>query len=90
MIHLNQDFYNDLAQELITLIYDNESVEGVIEMRVMCSMGCEAEVIFAFNATNFSIDRGLESINYLVLGFQGGRRASTDFNSTILSSIIDE
>ncbi len=90
MIHLNQDFYNDLAQELITLIYDNDSVEGVIELSIKHAEGKAVDIVFAFNAINFSLDRGLESINYLILAFQDNARISTDFDSTILSAIIEQ
>lgn len=84
MICLNPDFYDDLAQELITQIIDNESDEGVVEIAV----GPNTHVIFAFSEVDYTLERGLNSLSYLVLGFQGGRREATDFCAAILDGKI--
>ncbi len=84
MIHLNGDFYNELAQELVTLIYDKEKNDGVIEIKVN-----NVDVIFAFNAANYTIERGLESINYLIIALDGDVRCSTDFSEDMLNDIIE-
>lgn len=75
MICLNPDFYDALAQELITQIVDQGSDEGVVEMPV----GPNAHLIFAFSAVDYTLAYGIRSMNYLILGFKDGRRDSTDF-----------
>ncbi len=89
MIHLDDDYYNDLAQELITLIYDKGEVEGVVELRVRDQRGRAAEVIFGFNASYFTLERGLESMNYILIALVDSRRCSTDFEPSRLATILD-
>lgn len=90
MIHLDSDFYNELAQELITAIYDKELLEGVIELKVLIAKNRYADIIFAFNSEGFTIAHGIEEINYLIIALEGTIRCSTDFDSNKLSTILDE
>lgn len=90
MIHLNPDFYDDLAQELITAITDECKNEGVIELQIQTTQNSPAEVLFAFNSVDYTLAYGLRSMNYLMLAFEGGVRVSTDFDADRLSAIIEE
>lgn len=89
ILHLNQDFYNELAQELVTLIYDEENSEGVVELKILIAKGKYADIIFAFSAADFSIEKGLESICYLIIALDGQKRCATDFEPQKLSPLID-
>ena len=75
MITLNSDFYDSLAQELITQIADRGFDEGVVEVPI----GTNAHVVFAFSNVDYTLECGISSMSYLVLGFKDGRRDSTDF-----------
>lgn len=91
MIQLNQDFYNDLAQELITQVCDKNCADGVVELKVT-SPNCEqiTEILFAFNNADYTLQNGLSSLNYLILAFSGGVRCSVDFNAEILEQMLAE
>lgn len=84
MISLPTEFYDLLAQELVTQIMDKGSDEGVVEMPV----GENTHVIFAFSAVDYTLDTGIKSMSYFVLGFKNGRRDSTDFCSEKLDEKI--
>ncbi len=88
MIHLNNDFYNDLAQELYTQLYDKNAYDGVIELPYTQCNGNQIDVIFAFNANDFTIDSGLKSLHYLIIALKGVQRHSTDFDPEILNHIM--
>lgn len=90
MIHLNPDFYDDLAQEIITEITDRGKSDGVIEMTIESKGKTTTEVLFAYNSVDYTLAYGLRSINYLLLAFEGGVRVSTDFDADRLSAIIEE
>lgn len=90
MIHLNSDFYDDLAQEIITAVCDQGKAEGVIELQIETKNKTKTEVLFAFNSVDYTLANGLRSMNYLMLAFEGGVRVSTDFDADRLSSIIEE
>lgn len=89
MVHLPKDYYSDLAQQIVTELYDNSQNDGVIEMQVKCSGNRIVDTLFAFSVTDFSLSGGLESMNYLIIAFQGGVRCSTDFEPSKLSVLID-
>ncbi len=89
MIHLNNDFYHDLAQELYTQLYDKNSYEGVIELLHTPDNGKTVDVFFAFNANDFTIDSGLNSLHFLIIALQGTKRHSTDFDSELLNQIME-
>lgn len=90
MLHLNNEFYADLAQELITQICDNGCSDGVVEIKI--TPKCEAlpaEIIFAFNNADYTLQNGLSSLNYLLLAFNGSVRCSTDFDVAKLEAQLD-
>lgn len=89
MIHLNIDFYNELAQELATAIYDNFQTEGVIELKAKLGKGKSADIIFAFNCPDYTIDHGIDNINYIIIALEGTLRHSTDFDQNRLSTMLN-
>lgn len=91
MTHLNQDFYSDLAQELITQICDKNCSDGVVELKTICPKTEQlTEILFAFNNADYTLQNGLNSLNYLILAFSGGVRCSVDFNADILEQMLAE
>lgn len=90
MIHLDSDFYNELAQELITAIYDKQNFEGVIELKVLIARNRYADIIFAFNAQDFTLEHGIEEINYLIIALEGTVRCSSDFDSNKLLPLLED
>lgn len=89
MKDLNPEFYDDLAQELITAIYDKELDEGVIELKANTTDCRQIETLFAFNSVDVTLANGIKSMNYLMLAFENGVRISTNFDGDRLSRIID-
>lgn len=83
-MNINSDTYDTLAQELITEIVDRGRDEGVVEIR----LDEKRELIFAFSNVDYSLSRGIDSMSYIVLAFENGRRVSTDFNADILDAKI--
>lgn len=84
MININSDIYDTLAQELITEVVDRGRDEGVVEIR----MDEKRELIFAFSNVDYTLARGIDSMSYIVLAFENGRRVSTDFNADVLDEKI--
>lgn len=84
MININSDIYDTLAQELITEVVDRGRDEGVVEIRV----DEKRELIFAFSNVDYTLARGIDSMSYIVLAFENGRRVSTDFNADVLDEKI--
>ncbi len=89
MAHLTDDFYNDLAQMLITDLYDYNRDDGVVELNVEIGRGRTLEVLFAYSVTDLTLSYGLGSLNYLIIAFEHGVRCSVDFDSTRLDYLID-
>lgn len=75
MITLDPDFYDTLAQELITMIVDDGQDDGAIEIEA----GAGAEAIFCFYNVDYTLSRGINSMGYFLLAFKNGKRDSTDF-----------
>ncbi|MEF9949601.1 MAG: hypothetical protein RR980_03820 [Mucinivorans sp.] len=75
MINLNSDFYDTLAQELITQIVDNEQDEGVVEIDI----DGFSQALFLFYNVDYTLSQGIGSMGYLMLAFERGIRVSTDF-----------
>lgn len=90
MIHLNKEFYANLAQELTTQICDNGYNDGVIELAIPHPVNSsKVEIVFAFNSADYTLQHGISSLSYLLLAFNGGVRCSTDFEVEKLESEID-
>lgn len=75
MINLDLDFYDTLAQELITIIIDQEKDDGMVEI----DLGDDCQAIFAFNNVDYTLSRGIDSMSYILIAFRNGHRSSTDF-----------
>lgn len=89
MVHLTDDFYNDLAQLLISELYDYNKDEGVVELTLNIKRGGVLEVLFAYSVADRTLSRGLSSINYLIIALDGGVRCSIDFDPERLNYLID-
>ncbi len=88
-MHLADDFYCDLARVRVSELIDYEHNDGVVELNVKTSKDKSVEVLFAFNVVDFSLANGLESINYLIIAFDGANRCATDFCTSKLSPLLD-
>ncbi|MFI3298295.1 MAG: hypothetical protein R3Y49_00690 [Rikenellaceae bacterium] len=87
--HLDKDFYNELAQELITELWDNNRTEGVIEIVVKTHNSQSINVLFAYNANDYTLGGGLASLTFLLLAFDENGRCSTDFQDEKIAQIIN-
>ncbi len=49
-----------------------------------------ADIIFAFNAQDFTLEHGIEEINYLIIALEGTVRCSSDFDSNKLLPLLED
>lgn len=89
VVHLTDDFYNDLAQLLVSELYDYNQDEGVVELTLTIKCGRKLEILFAYSVADQTLSRGLSSLNYLVIALDGAERCSVDFDPDRLNYLID-